>query len=259
MAKLADTMFGYSCCHNSSYLASDVKEDEVLLWPYTKLWHMMSLVHKKEGGKERPPFFFFSGQPYCDSKRRCLSKDMKTMDWQAMKTTEGNTEEAQGSYKKCPSSSGKVNWSMPDTRRAKGSCKANWSFVPQKEQLISTAPLWEAPGADYSLKASCVPKGLSQVGCSWKSGKETHTFLVSPFTLQREVFYLWLKYSHLFFVVLVDFFLHKEAGETALPHRWFPIKIINNNVGTLFLERRFVSVPKWANRGKISCYALRKK
>jgi len=31
MAKLADTMLGYSCCHNSSYLASDVKEDKVLL------------------------------------------------------------------------------------------------------------------------------------------------------------------------------------------------------------------------------------
>lgn len=57
MAKLADTRLGYSCCHNSSYLASEVKEDKVLLWAYNKLPHIMFLVHKEEGREERLPFF----------------------------------------------------------------------------------------------------------------------------------------------------------------------------------------------------------
>lgn len=57
MAKLADTILGYSRCHNSSYLASDVKEDKVLLWTYMKLICIMALVHKEQGRKERPYFF----------------------------------------------------------------------------------------------------------------------------------------------------------------------------------------------------------
>lgn len=36
--------------------------------------------------------------------------------------------------------------------------------------------------------------------------------------------------------------LHHGDGEPALLKKWFPNKIINNSVGTLFLERRFVSV-----------------
>lgn len=105
---------------------------------------------------------------------------------------------------------------------------------------------------------------LSLADCSWKSGlgeceEETYAFMpafvVRPFTLQREVIHLWLKYLHLFCFFSPS---QSEAGQPALPHRWFPIKIINNNVGTLFLERRFVSVPKWANRAKISCYTLSK-
>lgn len=104
---------------------------------------------------------------------------------------------------------------------------------------------------------------LSRVGCSWNSGlcecaEDTHvsmsTFFVSPSTLQRKGVYIWLK--HLHFMV---FSLHQGAGQPALPQKRFPNKIINNNVGTLFLQKRFVSVPQWASRGKISCYTLRKK
>lgn len=207
----------------------------------------------------------FSGQPHCDSKGRCLSKEVKTIsDWQAMKTTEWDGEEAKDSCKKCHSNFGKVRRRKPEKRRTMSSWKANWPFVPPRSsrsqlQLCGKHQEW----VTLWRRSVVFPRDcLSQVGCSWKSGlrecgEETHaflsTFFVSPSTLQREGFYLWLKYLHLFF------FLQKEAGEPALPHRWFPIKIINNNVGTLFLERRFVSVPKWANRGKISCYILRKK
>lgn len=261
MAKLADTMLGYSCCHNSSYLASDVKKDKVLLWAYTKPLHIMSLVHKEEGRKAT----FFSGQPHCDSKWRCLSKEVKTIsDWQAMKTTEGDGKEAQDSCKKCNSNFGKVRWSKPEKRRAKSSWKANCPFVPQRSRSL-TATLWEAPRVDHSLKkASCVPKGLSVTGwlllkirSSWVWWGDTCLYVYflceSIHITERKVLPLAKILASLFF------FLQKEAEEPALPHRWFPIKIINNNVGTLFLERRFVSVPKWANRGKISCYTLRKK
>lgn len=57
MAKLADTILGYSRCHNSSYLASDVKEDKVLLWTYIKLLCIVALVHKEKKRKESPCFF----------------------------------------------------------------------------------------------------------------------------------------------------------------------------------------------------------
>lgn len=259
MAKLADTMLGYSCCHNSSYLASEVKEDKVLLWAYNKLPHIMSLVHKEEGREERLPFF--SGQPHCDSKWRCLLKDVKTVsDWQVMKTTNGDGEEAQDSWKKCNSNFGKERWGKPEKRRAKSLGK-------------QTVPL--------------SPKGTTDLNCNFVgSNKSEEGQLCSQWTvchrlvaLENQVFMsvvrrhmplhllsLWVHphyrgkgFTFGWNTCISFFFLQKEAREPALPHRWFPIKIINNNVGTLFLERRFVSVPKWAKRGKISCCTLRKK
>lgn len=58
MAKLADTILGYSRCHNSSYLASDVKEDKVLLRTYTKLLCIVALVHKEKKKKEKKGLIF---------------------------------------------------------------------------------------------------------------------------------------------------------------------------------------------------------
>lgn len=116
--------------------------------------------------------------------------------------------------------------------------------------------LWRRP---LVLPKEC----LSRVVCSWNSGfrehaEDTHasisTFFVSSSTLQRKGMHVWLKHLH-----LMALSLHQGGGEPALPKKWFPNKIINNNVGTLFLERRFVSVPQWASKGKISCYTLRKK
>lgn len=63
----------------------------------------LQFIKKNEEKKCR----LFSEQPHCDSKWICLSKDVKTISkWQAVKTTEGDGEEAQDSCKKCNSNFG---------------------------------------------------------------------------------------------------------------------------------------------------------
>lgn len=97
--------------------------------------------------------------------------------------------------------------------------------VPQRNnrsqlQLCGKQQEWRRPAV---FPMDC----LSQVGCSWKSGlhecgEETHafmpTFFVRPSILQREGFYLLLKYLHLFF------FSRKEPESLPYHTDGFPLK-----------------------------------
>lgn len=202
-AKLADTMLGYSCCHNSSYLASDVKEDKVLLWACTKLLHIMFLVHKE---KERKAAFFLAGQPRCDSK--CLSK-VFVRSQNHLRLT---------GYK-----SHRRGWRGSTRLLQKMQLKIWEGGVSQKKGQRplgkQTGPLSLKGAADLSCNFMGSTKSrsrseevvfprdcLSQHGCSWKSGLWVWwgdtclcVCFVSPSTLQGEGFYLWLKHLHLIF------------------------------------------------------------
>lgn len=147
-------------------------------------------------------------------------------------------------WKKCNSNFGKERWGKPEKRRAKSSWKANCS---PKEQQISTATLWEATRVKA---ASCVPNGLPITGwlllkirSSWVWWGDTCLY---AYFLCASIHITEGRVLPFAEILASLFFLQKGATEPALPHRWFPIKTIHNNVGTLFLERRFVSVPKWA-------------
>lgn len=134
-AKLADTMLGYSCCHNSSYLASDVEEDKVLLWARTKLLRSMFPVHKEKERKERFPFFLQDNHIVILSEGVCQKKSKPSQTdrvWKPQKRMERKH--------KTPARNATQNlgrWGKPE-KRAKTSWKANWPFVPQRS---SRSPL----------------------------------------------------------------------------------------------------------------------
>lgn len=200
--------------------------------------------------KEKEKCCLFSERPHCDSKWICLSKDVKTISkWQAMKATEGDGEGAQEMQLKLwVNKIGKARKKEGQRDLGKQTCSLSY------QEQMSAAALWKAPWTGHTLKkATCAPKGVSVMGClllkfRWNlwagwGHASISTVFVSPPTLERKEMYSWLKQLH-----LMVFFLHEGGGEPALPQKWFPNKIINNSVGTLFLERRFVSVPQWGSR-----------
>lgn len=261
MAKRADTMLGHSCCHNSSYLANDVKEDKVLLWAYTKLLHIMSPVHKEEGKKEMPPFFgattlWFYVNMFvkrrqnhlqmtgCENHRRGWRGSPRFLQEMQLKLRVNKIGKARK----------KKDKEILESKLALSSTRSSRSQLQLCGKYHEGVTLWRTLCPQRNV-CHRLPGLEIQVSMLRTHIASMSIFFVSPSTLQRKRTSIWLKHLH----IMGFFSLHQGAGELALLQKWFPNKIINNNAGTLFLERRFVSVPQWASRGKISCYTLRKK